>query len=250
MSTTQAITDPLASLVAADVQRAGAALAQDVFSQVFRHAVNAEDTDELAAQAAWQQGIQRWVDEGVSQGARTARLAFLVYALDAWGLAYTQAFRLQAIPPLTALLGSLRTSLDAQAEAQFAQHFAALSTQETAAIDGKIALRRSIHLALWHAMAACSAAEESTPIVQALGGLMLALDAQMPENGWRLLADSMATLQMALLEQGNAARAQEGTQQLFAALQHALPTERYQAALNLSSQALMGWMQARRAATE
>ena len=72
----------------------------------------------------------------------------------------------------------------------------------------------------------------------------------MPENGWRLLADSMATLQMALLEQGNAARAQEGTQQLFAALQHALPTERYQAALNLSSQALMGWMQARRAATE
>ena len=37
---------------------------------------------------------------------------------------------------------------------------------------------------------------------------------------------------------------------LFAALQHALPTERYQAALNLSSQALMGWMQARRAATE
>lgn len=58
MSTTQAITDPLASLIAADVQRAGAALAQDVFSQVFRHAVNAEDTDELAAQAAWQQGIQ------------------------------------------------------------------------------------------------------------------------------------------------------------------------------------------------
>jgi hypothetical protein len=55
---------------------------------------------------------------------------------------------------------------------------------------------------------------------------------------------------MALLEQGNAARAQEGTQQLFAALQHALPAERYQAALNLSSQALMGWMQARRAATE
>ncbi len=34
MSTTQAITDPLASLIAADVQRAGAALAQDVFSQV------------------------------------------------------------------------------------------------------------------------------------------------------------------------------------------------------------------------
>ena len=99
-------------------------------------------------------------------------------------------------------------------------------------------------------MAACSAAEESTPIVQALGSLMLALDTQMPENGWRLLADSMATLQMALLEQGNAAGAQEGTQQLFAALQHALPAERYQAALNLSSQALMGWMQARRAATE
>ena len=65
-----------------------------------------------------------------------------------------------------------------------------------------------------------------------------------------IAADVTPVMQMALLEQGNAARAQEGTQQLFAALQHALPTERYQAALNLSSQALMGWMQARRAATE
>ncbi len=250
MTTAQEFTDPLASLFAADSQRAGAILAQDVFSQVFRHAVSEAETHESAAQAAWREAIQDWAAGGADAAAQAARLAFAAYALDAWGLAYTQAFQLQAIPPLSALLGSLRNPLDTQAEARFAQQFAAISTQETAAIDGKIALRRSIHLALWHAAAACASAEESTPIVQALGSLMLALDAQMPENGWRLLADSMATLQMALLERGEAPITQESTRQLFAALQHALPAERYQAALSLSGQALLAWLQARRAAAD
>ncbi|WP_415036549.1 hypothetical protein [Azonexus sp.] len=246
MSAVLEFSDPLVSLIDPASQRAGVALAQDVFGQLFRQAVDAETNDNEAALTLGLQAIHAWVDEGSDPSAQAARLALLIYALDAWGLAYTQAFRLQAIPPLSALMGNLRTPLETQAEARFTQYFAALSTQESAAIDGKIALRRNIHLALWHAMAACTNAQEARPITQVLGSLMLALDTQMPEYGWRLLADSMATLQIALLEHGEAGGAQDGTRELFAALQHALPAERYQAALSLSGQALLAWLQTRR----
>ena len=40
--------------------------------------------------------------------------------------------------------------------------------------------------------------------------------------------------------------AQEGTQQLLAALRHALPEERYQTILAHSGQAVVAWQQARR----
>jgi hypothetical protein len=178
------------------------------------------------------------------------RLALLISGLDQWGLAYTQAFKLEAIHPLTALIGGLRTRLDAREDTLFQTYFEQIASVEADAIDFKVELRRAIHLALWHAMAACETAEQVAGIVQPLGSLMVALDQQMPQLGWRLLADALANIQIALLS-GTApasTRVEEGTQQLFASLRHALPAERYQAILAYSGQAVVGWQQSRQAA--
>ena len=98
-------------------------------------------------------------------------------------------------------------------------------------------------------MAACETAEQVQGLVQALGGMMLALDRQMPELGWRLLADALASIQMVMLSEHapKSPLAQEGTQQLFASLRHALPAERYQAILAHAGQAVVAWQQAMRA---
>ena len=70
----------------------------------------------------------------------------------------------------------------------------------------------------------------------------------MPELGWRLLADALANIQIALLSDlaPKSPLAQEGTQQLFASLRHALPAERYQAILAHAGQAVGAWQQASR----
>ena len=97
-------------------------------------------------------------------------------------------------------------------------------------------------------MAACESAEQVEAIVHTLGSLMIALDQKMPELGWRLVADALAHIQIGLLSGQAPASplAQEGTQQLFASLRHALPDARYQAILAHSGQAVVAWQQAAR----
>lgn len=241
--------DQFAPLVNADAQRLAARMAQDVFAGVFRRAVS-EDAlqgDDVLAEVA--NRCFNWCQAGGSDAALAARLALLIAGLDQWGLAYCQAFKLQALPELSSLLGNLRTRLDSQGDSRFQQYFRQIDEVEADAIDFKIELRRSIHLALWHAMAACETIEQAQGILQPLGGLMLALVQRMPELGWRLLADALANIQIALLADraGEAPQAQEGTQQLFAALRQALPQERYQAILAHSGQVVVAWQQARRA---
>lgn len=239
--------DPLASLVDADTQRLAARMAQETFAGLFRMAVDAEP-DDPAVLGEVASRCFNWTQAAADDEARALRLALLISGLDQWGLAYTQAFKLQAIPPLTALIGGLRTRLDAQDDARFQQHFATLGTNEFAAIDFKVDLRRAIHLALWHAMAACETAEQVAGIVQPLGSLMVGLDAAMPTVGWRLLADALASIQISLLSANPPASAvaQEGTQQLFASLRAALPQDRYQAILAHSGQAVIAWQRANR----
>ena len=173
----------------------------------------------------------------------------MISGLDQWGLAYTQAFGLTAIHPLTALIGGLRTRLDAREETLFQRYFEQVDVIESAAVDFKVDLRRGIHLALWHAMVACESSEQVEAIVHTLGSLMVALDQKMPELGWRLVADALAHIQIGLLSGQAPASplAQEGTQQLFASLRHALPEERYQAILAHSGQAVVAWQQSVRA---
>ncbi len=247
-STTQIPADQLAALVNPETQRLAARMAQDVFAGVFRQALSAEATDQEALLAEVGGHCFNWCQAGGGDAGRALRLALLISGLDQWGLAYCQAFRLDAIPALTALIGSLRTRLDEKGDTLFQHYFSRIDAIESDAIDFKIELRRSIHLALWHAMAACETAEQVAGIVQPLGSLMLVLHQRMPELGWRLLADALANIQIALLS-GSATTselAQDGTRQLFASLRHALPDERYQAILAHSGQAVVAWQQASR----
>lgn len=239
--------DQLASLANADTQRLAARMAQDVFAGVFRQAAMPDAAPDVGVLGEVAAHCANWCRAGASDEARALRLALLISGLDQWGLAYTQAFKLEAIHPLTALIGGLRTRLEARDEALFQKYFEQIAAVEADAIDFKVELRRAIHLALWHAMAACETAEQVAGIVQPLGSMMVALNQQMPELGWRLLADALANIQIGLLS-GPApasALAEEGTQQLFASLRHALPADRYQAILAYSGQAVVGWQQAK-----
>ena len=146
--------DRLAAALPADAQRQAAHVAQDAFSTAFRLSVDGDLPGRDAALAE--------VDE-----ARTLRRVLLASGLDQWGLAYSQAFELAAIPALSALLGSLRTSLDGADDARFQRLYAGLDKVETDPIEFKIELRRNIHLALWHAMTACDDRVEAQVITRA-----------------------------------------------------------------------------------
>lgn len=99
-------------------------------------------------------------------------------------------------------------------------------------------------------MIASETREESQKILKSLGGMMVVLDEKMPQLGWRLLADALASIQISLLSESltASALAQEVTQQLFEALRQSVPKERFQAMLAYSGQAVLAWQQSRRAA--
>ncbi len=244
--------DQFAPLANADTQRLAARMVQDVFAGVFRQAVMADAGDDEKVLAEVGERCFNWCKAAGSDEGQALRLALLIAGLDQWGVAYTQAFKLTAIPALTALLGSLRGRLDAKGDSLFQQCFQQLADVEFDAVDFKVDLRRAIHVALWHAMIACETKTQAEGILQPLGSMMLALEKQMPELGWRMLADALASIQIALLTDESAASelAQETTQQLFASLRHALPQERYQTILAHSGQAVVAWQQARRAASQ
>ena len=240
--------DQLAATANADTQRLAARMAQDVFAGVFRQAVLADAAQGEAVLAEVTARCFNWCQAGGDEPSCALRLALLISGLDQWGLAYTQAFKLNAIPELSALIGALRNRLDARSDARFQQYFRQIDEVESDAIDFKVELRRSIHLALWHAMAACETAEQVKNIVQPLGSMMVVLTQQMPELGWRLLADALANIQICLLSDTAPAtpQVQEGTQQLFASLRHTLAQDCYQNILAHSGQVVIAWQQASR----
>jgi hypothetical protein len=240
--------DALAALVDAETQRQAARMAQDIFASIFRQAFSADQEAFGKAMSDVEFQCVQWCLAGAGADAQAVRLALLVSGLDQWGLAYSQAFDLSAIPALSALLGALRNRLDAPGEARFQWFFGQIDRVEGDAIDFKVELRRAIHLALWHAMTACETLEQAQGILQPLGAMMLALNEKMPELGWRLLADALANIQVGLLNGGEAASevAQQSTQQLFESLRQVLPKERYQAILAHSGQVVLAWQQARR----
>jgi hypothetical protein len=243
--------DPLAPLVDADAQRQAARLVQEAFARVFRLTVTATEAARQTGVAELHQALSNWAqavaaDAGPGQG-RALRLALLVCGLDQWGLAWSQAFGLAAIPGLTELIGSLRTGLDASAEAHFLRQFEALAAEPNA-IDFKIELRRAIHLALWHSAIACAERDEALRLAGQLGGQLLAVVRDMPLVGWRLVADALASIQIRCLAEGLAATgvAQEATQALLAALARELPADRRDAVMAHAAQAVIAWQQANR----
>lgn len=240
--------DGLAAIASREVQLTAARMAQDAFAGILRLTLDKEVDRLQASLSELLPRCRNWCQAGGSDDARSLRMALLISGLDQWGLAYSQAFGLTGIPALTALLGALRTGLDAADDARFQQYFSRIETVESDAIDFKIELRRAIHLALWHAMAACESKDEADSILQPLGSLMVSLVNRMPELGWRLVADALASIQCRLL--GDAAAsdvAQDATRRLFDALRASLPAQRYQEILAHSGQAVIAWQQSRRA---
>lgn len=240
--------DHLATVLPPDGQRLAARMAQDAFTAVFRLALDA-DADKFPTTLADLDGrYDSWCQAGAGPDEQALRRALLIGGLDQWGLAYTQAFDLAAIPALTMLIAGLRSRLDAAAEARFQQYFERVEEVEGNAVDFKIELRRNIHLSLWLAMAACDDRTDAQRITQALGSLMLALARRMPQIGWRLLADALAGIQIRLLDAPDDAGepVQERTRELFAALRANLPAEHYQAILAASGQAVIAWQHGRR----
>lgn len=243
------IRDALAALAGAETQRDAARHAQDAFTRLFRLSVEGDDTALPQGLARLEEILRTWADAGNGDDARSLRLALLLSGLDQWGLAWSQAFGLSAIPALTDLLGRLRNGLDVAQEARCQARFAAIDAAEANAIDFKIELRRGIHLALWHAMIAAADREQALRLARELGSVMLALERDMPQFGWRLLADALAHMQIRCVseEVAKLPLAAEMTQALFAALSQALPAERMRSIEALAGQALAGWRQARRA---
>lgn len=240
--------DKLTPLASQDVQRHAARMAQDAFTQLFRLTLNNDEESLRQGVAEMQPLIRNWASAAVGENARSLRLALMMSGMDQWGLAYSQAFGLNALPGLTELLGALRTALSPEEDARLLQMFETLEKSEADAIDFKVELRRAIHLALWHALIASEDKDEATMICAALGSLMLALTQSMPTLGWRLVADTLAHIQIRCLAEGLAVEglAQEMTQQLFASLSQALPKETRDQVFAQAAQVAMAWQQARR----
>lgn len=242
------IRDALAALAGGETQREAAHHAQDAFARLFRLSVDGDDAALPRGLARIEEILRTWADAGNGEDARSLRLALLLSGLDQWGLAYSQAFGLAALPALTDLLGRLRNGLDVAEEARCQARFAAIEAAEANAIDFKIELRRGIHLALWHAMIAAEDRAQAVRLARELGSMMLALERDMPQFGWRLLADALAHMQIRCVseEVAKLPLAAEMTQALLAALSQALPAERMRSIEALAAQALAGWRETRR----
>lgn len=240
--------DPLATLVDADGQRQAARLAQESFARVFRLSVAEPDEVRHRGVSQLRNDLVDWVARAEEEDARALRMALLLSGMDQWGLAWTQAFGLVAIPGLTELIGALRTGLDASAEARFLRQFEAIAAAEENAIDFKVELRRGVHLALWHSSIVTEDRDEALRLAAQLGSQLLALARDMPLAGWRLVADALAFIQIRCLADGLAADGigQEATQALFGALARELPKDSRDLVMAHAARAVMAWQQANR----
>jgi hypothetical protein len=240
--------DRLAPLVDADTQRQAARLAQEAFARVFRLSIAETERVRRTGVQELNAELSQWagaVDDGE---AHALRLALLLTGLDQWGLVWSQAFGLVAIPGLSELVGALRTSLDETLEARFLRHFDAIGAAEENAIDFKVELRRGLHLALWHSSIATETRDEALRLAGQLGSMLLALIREMPVAGWRLVADALAFIQIRCLAEGLAAEGvgQEATQALFGALARELPAAQRDLVMAHAARAVIAWQQANR----
>ena len=240
--------DRLAALATPEMQRLAARMAQDAFTRIFRLTLEGDEASLQVAVTEIDRLAKNWVQAADGGDARALRLVLLVSGIDQWGLAWCQAFGLTAIPGASALLGSLRNGLDTGDDARFQQQFAAIGQVESDAVDFKMELRRNIHLALWHAMIACEDRDEALAILAALGAMLVALVAQMPTIGWRLVADALALIQLRCVADAAASTdlARETTEALFAALRRTLPRETSEPMFAQANQAVIAWQQSRR----
>ena len=239
--------DALETTVARDAQEQAARLVQDAFVQIFRHTLESAQQERAAAVVTICAQLTEWAAMADAEGA-AARKALLLAGLDQWGLAWSQAFGPACMLGITALVGALRDTMDVAQEGRCQHWFARLNDEEGCGFAFKVELRRGIHLALWHAMIASGERDEAFAVLRTLGGLMVALTRQMPADGWRLVADALAHIQLRCLSHGLATEgiAQETTQALFSALSQELPKDERDRIMAHATQAVIAWQRAAR----
>lgn len=244
--------DPMLALASADIQRQAARMAQDAFARVFRLSLGEDEGARVAGVEALRAALANWARAGADEQAQALRLALLLAGMDQWGLAWSRAFGLVAIPGLSELIGALRTALEPQAEARFLAQFEALSAAEQNAIDFKVELRRAIHLGLWHSSIVSESGDEALRLAGELGSQLLALVREMPVAGWRLVADALAFIQIRCLADGLASEGvgQEATQALFASLARELPPAQRDLVMAHAARAVIAWQQASRGSAQ
>jgi hypothetical protein len=241
--------DGLAAHANRDTQRQAARLAQESFAAAFRLTLEGQPDKLPAVIGKLGAHLCEWAAMATVDG-RAARMAMLMTGLDQWGLAFSQTFDAQAMGGLSLLVGALRDDLDVGEEGLCQQYFDQLNFDEAYGLDFKVELRREIHMALWHAMVASEDRDEAFGILQHLGSLLLSLTRSMPTQGWRLVADALASIQIRCLQQGLALEglAQETTQELFGALARELPEDLRTLIMSQASEVVMTWQRARREA--
>lgn len=239
--------DKFADLLNQDGQQQAARLVQEAFAAAVRLGGEAEGKPLEDAMGRLADRLREWASMTTAEGANL-RLALLMYGLDQWGLAYSKAFGAGLLHGVSLLIADLRGGLDLSAEGQCQRCLEELHADEAAALDFKIGIRRELHLSLWHSMIAVEQAEQGEVILSLLGGLLLALPRSMPTLGWRLVADTLASIQIRCLQHGLAASGQEQalTEALFAGLTRDLPEEHNKEIFAHAARAVQDWQQARR----
>lgn len=241
--------DTFEELASRDVQLQAARLVHEAFAAALRLGADGGESKQLEdALARLASHLREWARMAPMEAAHL-RLAMLLAGLDQWGLAYSKAFGAPALSGLSALLADLRDSLAPQEEAACQRFLDTLHGKEAAALEFKIAFRRELHLSLWHTMIAAENRAQAEVLMHLLGGMLLALTRAMPELGWRLVADALASIQIRCLQHGLAASGleQEMTEELFAGLQNELPEALRSMVNQHSAEAVRAWQEARRA---
>lgn len=238
--------DSLAEFVPADAQKQAARLVQEAFAASLRLSADSEGDVLDAAMQRLGSYLREWTRMATAESAM-ARLGLILAGLDQWGLAYSKVVGAGALAGLSVLLDDLRGELDLPTEAACQRVLDALHQDEAAALEFKIALRRELHLSLWHSMIAAETRAQGEEIMNLLGGMLLALVKAMPTIGWRLVADTLASIQIRCLAHGLAASGQEQelTELLFAELGRELPEPTRVLVTQHSAQAVIAWKQAR-----
>ncbi|PAS93938.1 MAG: hypothetical protein CGU28_05705 [Candidatus Dactylopiibacterium carminicum] len=237
-------TDTLAELAPEDVQQQAARLVQEAFGVALRLATSQglpreEAINRLAGH------LREWTALSSSEQTQL-RMAMLLGGLDQWGLAYSQLLTATELAGVSMLIGDLRAGLDLSAEALCQRFLDGLREDEASALSYKILLRRELHLSLWHALISCNSREEAEPVMRLLVGMLLALVQAMPQLGWRLIADAMASIQIRCLQHGLAVEglSRDLTEGLFASLSEALPEAARAQVVDHAAEAARAWRDA------
>lgn len=239
--------DPVGELAPRDVQTQAARLVQEGFTAALR--LSAQEGGKAVDDALGRLAdhLREW-SRMSSLESTHLRMAMLLAGLDQWGLAYSKAFGPGLMAGVSALLGDLRASLGVEEEAACQRFMDRMHDEESVALEFKIALRRELHLSLWHTMIATEERAQAEALLRLLGGMLLAMLSVMPTLGWRIVADALALIQIRCLQHGLAGEglAQEMTQALFGGLQTDMPENVSQLVNRHSAEAVRAWQEARR----